>query len=99
MTRLKIDESVTLNTEVSQAPLLITKDYFMKALLEVKPAYGKDNANLQLFLENGFYYYSPYITSMVQDLSERIQKLMASPTTHIAACLLYGTNQETFKYN
>jgi vesicle-fusing ATPase len=91
MTRVEIGKSMSLKTERQDAPLLVTKEYFIKALEEVKPAYGKQNATLQLFLENGFVHYSKQVDAIVSDISMLMQKLRVSPTTHNISCLLHGT--------
>ena len=90
MTKIKVGDSITIDRSKSNEALLITKGYFMKALEEVKPAYGKDNTNLKLYLPNGFLYFSPYITSIVNDLGSLMRDFLLSPTTYITSCLLYG---------
>eukprot|EP00347_Sterkiella_histriomuscorum_P002129 403369358 len=85
----KPQPQTTLQSILDKRVLMID---FMKALDEIKPAFGIDNTNLQNSLRGGFYSYGERFTDLYKTGLNFINEIRNSKNTPLLTVLLEGKN-------
>ena len=68
----------------------VNRGDFMKALEEVKPAFGVSEEELANAIDRGILHYSPYIEHILNDGRSFVNQVRNSPTTSLLSVLLHG---------
>jgi vesicle-fusing ATPase len=63
---------------------------FMKALEEVKPAFGVSEEELETAMDRGILHYSPYIEHILNDGRSFVSQVRNSATTSLLSVLIHG---------
>jgi vesicle-fusing ATPase len=85
---IKVGTIATINPDLGD--VVVQHDDFMKALKEVKPAFGMSEDALNAALRNGIYDFSPHIGLILRDGQFQTQ-LVKSSKTSFASILLHGS--------
>lgn len=68
----------------------VNRSDFLKALDEVKPAFGVSEEELANAIDRGILHYSPYIEHILNDGRSFVNQVRNSPTTSLLSVLLHG---------
>lgn len=70
---------------------VLTMEFFQRALLECKPAFGVEEEELKRYLRNGFIDYGPDFSHVLHQCKMLIEQVRNSPRTPLLSVLLQGT--------
>ncbi|KAK3289508.1 hypothetical protein CYMTET_3063, partial [Cymbomonas tetramitiformis] len=79
-----------LNAEIKEENIKVTRDDFMLAMQEVKPAFGAATELMQQQCLNGIINYGPRFNHLLSTLHSLVQQVRVSEKTPILTCLLEG---------
>jgi len=70
--------------------VMLTRDDFMRALQDVKPAYGVSEEELESSAPNGIVHYSPHIRTILSNGTNFVEQLKAEQNAPLLSLLIHG---------
>lgn len=85
---VKIGQEGVVKEEVGN--MRVTRDDFMSALTEVRPAYGVSEADLEEAVRHGITRYSPHIDATIQEVMRVVRMVREGPNKFSTSVLFHG---------
>lgn len=68
----------------------VNREDFLRALTEVRPAFGTDDSELEEALPYGIIYFSPFIKNIINQGLVYVENVRANERTRLLSVLIHG---------